>query len=91
MIDTKAIRAAAEFTKNNTSSSFSVIETDALIVLLDRLEAAEKDAARYRHFRHGNRLTVKCKSATVMFGPNTEHDYPEQLDVAIDAAMKEQK
>lgn len=56
--------------------------------LSDWFEAAKIDAVRYNWFRQGNRLTVKCKGATVMFGPNTERDYPEQLDAAIDAAME---
>ena len=56
--------------------------------LSDWFEAAKADARRYQWLQQGNRLTVKCKSATVIFGPNTERDYPEQLDAAIDAAMQ---
>ncbi len=45
------------------------------------------DALRWRKFRTGDALTVKCKKATVMFGPNPERDYPEALDAAIDRAI----
>jgi hypothetical protein len=45
------------------------------------------DALRWREFRTGKALTVKCKKATVMFGPNPEPDYPKALDAAIDAAI----
>lgn len=50
-------------------------------------DAERLDAARWREFRTGKPLTVKCKKATVMFGPNPEADYPEALDAAIDAAI----
>lgn len=49
------------------------------------------DAERWREFRTGKALTVKCKKATVMFGPNPENDYPESLDAAIDAAIHAKK
>ena len=45
------------------------------------------DAKRYRQYKLGNPLVVKCKSATIITGPHFERDYGEALDSAIDAAI----
>jgi hypothetical protein len=44
MIDTKAIRAAADFSDKRCGRL--ELDTSTILALLDRLEAAEKDAAR---------------------------------------------
>ena len=57
----------------------------AVIALLDRLEAAEKDAARYRWLRDGN---DHKDNPAMQIAINS---YGCEWDEAIDAAMKEPK
>ena len=46
------------------------------------------DAARYREIRKGHALTVKMKKTVGIYAAQTDKDYPEALDAAIDAAME---
>ena len=73
------------------SNHIAIASPATVIALCDEIERLRKDAGRYQFARQGNRFTVKCKSATVMFGPNQERDYSEQYDAAIDAAMAASK
>lgn len=74
MIDLKTLRAKATYDANEFISTF--IDPLNLIELLDMLEAAQKDAARYRVVRY----------------PFSKGDfsnlYLEELDASIDAAMQ---
>ena len=49
------------------------------------------DAGRWREFARGEPLTVKMKKAVVIFGPNKEHDYVDELNNAIDRKMEQRK
>lgn len=82
-IDLKAIRASAEAAIDKYGGYPDPV---FVIALLGRLEAAEKDAARYRWIRDSdwNQLTHPDVWTQVT------NEYGE-LDAAIDAAMKEQK
>lgn len=60
------------------------------LALMAKLEAAEKDAARYRYLRESNCVTGKGVGSSVKSGWFVNLSY-ESLDAAIDAAMKEQK
>ena len=53
------------------------------------IAALRKDAERYREFRKGKALTIKCGKLTIFTGSNPDYErkYPEALDAAIDAAM----
>lgn len=87
MIDLNAIRAAADFCE--TRGMVVELEPATVIALLDRLEAAEKDAARYRWLRDGNDHKNSPATQIAMHSYGLEWD--AAIDAAIDAAMKEQK
>lgn len=52
------------------------------------VEQYKTDAVRYRWLQKGKAITVKCKKSTIMFGPNPEKDYGDELSKAIDIQMK---
>ena len=53
------------------------------------MAALRQDALRYREFRKGKALTIKCGNMTIFTGsnPDCERKYPEALDEALDKAM----
>jgi hypothetical protein len=53
------------------------------------IEALKQDAERYREFRKGRALVIKCGNITMFTGsnPDCERKYPEALDAAIDSAI----
>lgn len=84
-LDLNAIRAAAEAAIKKYGG-YPVTDPAFVIALLDRLEAAEKDAARYRWLRDtGDETWIPLKSR--LRGSNKAEAH---IDTAI-AAMKEQK
>lgn len=93
-IDTKAIRAAAEaatpepwIQSGAGNMPFICMMTPATVIaLLDRLEAAEKDAARYRwltddHADHETRLMASTIGQYIALRGKGS------TDIAIDTAM----
>ena len=83
-LDLKAIRAAAEAAIKKYGG-YPVTDPVFVIALLDRLEAAEKDAARYQWLRDGN--DYKSSQASHI----ARYCYGLEWNNLIDAAMKEQK
>lgn len=80
MIDINELRRLAEAANNSLDGMrpFSeAADADAVLELLDRLEAAERDAARYRFVRTADSIRISTKSARD----------PVAYDEAIDAAM----
>lgn len=84
-LNLKAIRAAAEAAIDKYGG-YPVTDPATVIALLDRLEAAEKDAARYRWLRDSDWK----QSTHPDVWTQVTNDYGE-LDVAVDVAMGEQK
>ena len=82
-IDLKAIRAAAERERRIELYSKDVE------VLLDKLEAAEKDAARYRWLKRERVESNYEGELSIEF--ECGFDHWNDIDAAIDAAMKEQE
>lgn len=79
------LRKAAE-EAYNTGQDVQV-NPGLILALLDRQEAAEKDAARYRWMRSP---IISYRAVTAMVNA-VDSLCEEQMDAAIDAAMKEQK
>lgn len=86
MTDLKATSSLYDITRDIKDINTMLVTRQ----LLDRLEAAEKDAARYRYLRESNCVTGKGVGSSVKSGWFVNLSY-ESLDAAIDAAMKEQK
>jgi hypothetical protein len=53
------------------------------------IEFLRVDARRYREFRKGNALVIKCGNITLFTGSNPDYErkYPEALDAALDAVL----
>ena len=83
------VHALDELLDDMTNREHTITELFAALSTPAQQDAV--DAERWRDFRTGKALTVKCKKATVMFGPNPEADYPDALDSAIDAAISAKK
>lgn len=85
MINLKAIRQAAE--ESQKTWQYAVITNETVIALLDRLEAAEKDAARYHHLFNSTDGRVYAAFRKVYdFWDGCDHK--AGFDKAIDAAMR---
>lgn len=78
MTETKKLRE--QVTAMIGNEQFAVIEPSELKEILDRLEAAEKDAARYRHWRE---LHIKQLMLVALNCART----PAEIDAAFDAAI----
>lgn len=64
------------------------LNPDTVLALLDRLEAAEKDAARYRHLFAGNKVLAQFRETYDFWdGQGGKAGF----DAAIDFKMREQK
>lgn len=89
LIDTKALRALADRVSNSASlpggvglyalHEWETVTPATLIEILDALEAAQADAARYRELLS----EVSCNFTR-------DDDLPDNLLPRIDAAMKDQ-
>ena len=85
-IDLKAIRAAAEADKGQ-DRAFILLSVD-ILALLDRLEAAEKDAERYRFLFLGSKVYARFRE---VYNYWDGLDGKVGFDAAIDAAMKDEQ
>lgn len=99
-IDMKAIRAAAEADigcpREELEVAISEIQSATVIALLDRLEAAEKDAARYQWLKANHQVWSWQPSRynseiTSGFAHNNTGYSGFAFEGALVLAMKEQK
>lgn len=95
MIDIEKIKAATiaaiecKFLTTTAYNEFlRVCPATAVLELITRLEAAEKDAARYRWLRNDPPATLAVRKFPGETPRGMYLDY-ENLDEAIDEAMKE--
>lgn len=80
------------------SKYYALVNRDAMLALITRLRAAEKDAARYRWLRErcfGFSHDEAERGISTMRWGEWQYDTPEghiaQMDMAIDAAMANQE
>ena len=74
-----------ELTKQNEA------QKDEWLSWNEKRAALEQNASRWREFSTGKAFTVKCRKATVIYGPNLEADFPQALAKTIDAALNASK
>lgn len=84
MIDVKKMRELARRLLDTQADCADSIEAaDAIVTLCDRLEAAEKDAERYRALRRGQHWSVLNGIGDTLRA--------DELDAAIDAALAQRQ
>jgi len=90
MTDDDELRALALGAANVRACSvcheefLAACDPQTILSLLDRLQAAERDAARYRWLRDGQNPSVGLHRADVIY---MQHKHGAELDAAIDAAQ----